>query len=622
MKKCLWLLAALLFVSGCSSDDAATSGLGGNGIVCQNGEHAYADGCEADSLASCGSHDNDCANLEGWKAGDCTGGKCAASECTDGYELKDGMCVSGTASPSECGEGKHSHEGACEDDSLENCGGHGNDCTKEEGWKAGDCTGGKCVASECAENFELKEGRCGAAGAECEAGKHAHEGSCEDDSDENCGSHGNKCAELEGWKAGACTDGKCVASECAGNFELKEGKCEAAGSECEAGKHAHEGGCEDDSDENCGSHGNKCAEREGWKAGACTDGKCVASECAENFELKEGKCEAAGSDCGAGKHAYDGGCEDDSDDNCGSHDNKCADTEGWKAGACKDGKCVASECASDYELKDGQCVKKGSVSCNKGEHVYQNGCEKDSVKDCGSHGNDCSAQTGWADGSCTDGKCVVTKCASGYKLKDGQCVKNGGNPQPQCKSNQHVWNGQCEDDTVEHCGKHDTNCATAVTGWADGNCTNKKCVLNKCVASYCISSGKCVAGASDIHACGVNGGACNVCAQHEICSNGVCESDIKCANNQHKNGDECEDNTNENCGAHGVRCDKTKVVNSTGANCTSGGACVPTGCKPGYIVSGNVCAPEPTCPSNRHYCAKDQSCCYKPNCEGPCFAKE
>ncbi len=616
MKKCLWLLASLLFVSGCTSDDASSGKDGGGDtgdIVCESGEHVYADECEADSLTSCGSHDNDCAKLEGWKAGDCTGGKCVASECADGYELKDGVCASGAASPAECGEGKHSHESACEDDSLENCGGHGNDCAKQEGWKAGACTGGKCVPSECAENYELKDGACvsgTAATTECEAGKHAFDEGCEDDSDENCGSHGNKCADLEGWKAGACTDGKCVATECAENFELKEGKCEAVGLECEAGKHAYGEVCEDDSLDNCGSHDNKCAELEGWKAGDCTDGKCVASECAENFELKEGKCEAAGSECEAGKHAHEGGCEDDSDENCGSHGNKCADLEGWKDGNCTEGKCVASECEDGYKLNNDLCVKEGGVTCNKGEHVYGNGCEADTVDNCGKHGNSCLANSGWYDAECSGGTCKLKQCKQGLCIQGDACVEGINNNScgtdgnacvacntnqtcskgtcidkgaPQCKADQHVWNGKCEDDSLDNCGKHGYQCESAVEGWNSGNCVKGVCKATKCKSGYCISSGACIAGLENKSACGIVGNQeCAVCGQTEICSNGVCVGEITCAANQHQYGNVCEDDTVENCGSHGNDC--SKAEGWLNGSCTNK-KCIPGKCKTGYCIN-------------------------------------
>ena len=619
MRKCLWLLASLLFVSGCTSDDASSgkdSGGDAGNIVCESGEHVYADDCEADSLASCGSHDNDCTKLAGWKAGDCTGGKCVASECADGYDLKDGVCASGNAS-SECGEGKHSHESACEDDSLENCGGHGNDCTKEEGWKAGDCTGGKCVASECADGYELKDGACvsgTAAPTECEAGKHAFDEGCEDDSDENCGSHGNKCSELEGWKAGACTEGKCVATECAADYELKDGKCEAAGSECEAGKHAFDDGCEDDSDENCGSHGNKCAELEGWKAGACTEGKCVASECAADYELKDGKCVSTTAvGCTVDQYEQGGKCVDNTLENCGKQGNDCKALEGWADGKCTAGECVATKCSSGYKVSNGLCVKEG-VSCNKDEHYYNGGCEKNSVDNCGSHNNACLSKTGWGEAECTDGKCVLKKCKTGLCIQNNACVEGvditacgaDGNvcqacgvnqscvkgacqdkgSQPQCKSNQHMWDGKCEDDTVSNCGSHGNDCAKA-DGWKTGTCTGGKCVVGMCNSGYCISAHVCVEGNSNVNACGVIGKQCFVCEPNQDCINGVCtDKTLNCAANQHVWNGKCEDDTVNNCGSHGNDCTKAEGWNQ---GLCSNKKCVVSRCNQSYCIKNGVC---------------------------------
>ena len=405
---------------------------------------------------------------------------------------------------------------------------------------------------------------------ECSGNEHRYNNACEANSLENCGSHGNDCSGIVGWKAGECNEGKCVVTECAENYVLKDGKCEASSpAECGKDEHAYDGNCEANSLENCGSHGNACSGIVGWKDGNCTEGKCVVTECAENYVLKGDKCEADVADiaCAEGKHEYEGGCEADSTENCGSHGNACAaSTEGWKDGACTEGKCVATECAENYELKGDKCEAISSVECGKNEHENEGKCEADSLEHCGSHDNACASTEGWKDGACTEGKCVVTECAENYELKGDKCEAITS---VECGKDEHEHEGKCEADSLEHCGSYDNACAS-IKGWKEGDCTEGKCVATKCTDDY------------------------------------------------HVYQKSCEANDEWNCGSHLKQCQKSDVPNSTGAACnTSIGRCYATSCCYGYNLSGGLC--HSICSDPPYYCMKYDTCCSKPDCAGECL---
>ena len=83
--------------------------------VCPPGSHSYNGNCEADTVADCGEHAKDCANVvEGWKAGSCLGGTCVVQACKDGYNYNMGACVAQTVTD-ECSDGQYLLDGKCVD---------------------------------------------------------------------------------------------------------------------------------------------------------------------------------------------------------------------------------------------------------------------------------------------------------------------------------------------------------------------------------------------------------------------------------------------------------------------------------------------------------------------------
>ena len=77
--------------------------------------------------------------------------------CVKGKHLEDGQCVENTL---DCPSDKHEYKGECEDDSMQNCGEHGNQCESIKGWKEGSCIDGQCIISACANDLVLSNNIC------------------------------------------------------------------------------------------------------------------------------------------------------------------------------------------------------------------------------------------------------------------------------------------------------------------------------------------------------------------------------------------------------------------------------------------------------------------------------
>ncbi len=187
-------------------------------VVCTGAQHVDASGtgCEADSVSNCGVHGNDCTKLDGWANGNCNNAACVFTECQSGYHL---------------------HEGSCEEDSIGNCGQHGNNCTIQiRDWANGDCTNGSCVVTACLNDKIVSQNSCidnnpGPQDPSCEAGNHPYNNSCEADSVEHCGSHGNSCATaIADWADGSCTNGSCIVTACANQKIVSQNQCIDSGS--------------------------------------------------------------------------------------------------------------------------------------------------------------------------------------------------------------------------------------------------------------------------------------------------------------------------------------------------------------------------------------------------------
>ena len=654
MKKAICLLAAILAFSGCSLGEVKDKG--------------------ADCPPKSANHDAKLGIIGGVECSetDCVGndvdyteniqfGYCPVEFSQCGYDsAKDVYYCAKIA----CEEDEHIYDDDCERDTLRHCGSHENDCKQLSGWKSGKCMDKQCVAEECVDGYEVFKGKCKAKSTDCEDGEHYYsEGSkCEKNTLENCGSHGNNCAELSGWKDGDCSSGGvCLAIDCDSGYELKSGKCVAL-TTCPEGQHLFNGTCEEDSLQHCGNHETDCTKVTGWGDGSCTNKKCSATACADEYVLNGDKCEAR-TNCPEGQHLYLGTCESDSIQNCGGHDKDCTSIAGWGGGDCIAGNCSAKACTTGYELNGDKC--EALTECPSDQHIYAGSCEPDSIQNCGAHANDCTLIAGWGGGDCVAGNCSAKACTIGYKLNGDKCEAL-----TECPSGQHLYSGTCEADSVAHCGVHGNDCS-ATLGWKSGNCVNMTCVPNSCKSGYCLNGGGCVEGEANNNACGISGSACKKCTGNDICKNGNCiPNTLNCSGNQHVFENSCEPDDTDNCGSHGNKCSGIAYANgyvcesktckpkaclgdyhvyqticepnsltncgshdvscstlsvkfSSAVTCTNTkGVCRATGCKDGYTLNANNGTCVSFCPEKMFYCSKDKSCCYKVNCGTPCMMQQ
>jgi len=124
----------------------------------------------------------------------------------------------------------------------------------------------------------------------------------------------------------------------------------------------------------------------------------------------------------------------------------CKETESCQAGVCSN---------SDAKPVDG--------TCSPDEHKYNDGCESDSVENCGKHGLNCETLIdGWQTGTCLQGECRLSTCQKDMHPEDNTCVY----------------------DTIQACGKKGFVCADRVPGWQSGACTDGQCKVLQCIEGY------------------------------------------------------------------------------------------------------------------------------------------
>ncbi|MBO4349319.1 MAG: hypothetical protein J6A01_00030 [Proteobacteria bacterium] len=224
---------------------------------------------------------------------------------------------------------------------------------------------------------------------------HVYLERCEYDTIKRCNDHDYVCADnVENWVDGYCKYNRCIVSQCAEGTHLYTNGLDLWSDS------NYESQCEANTLENCGSHGNVCAESvEHWAEGTCTtDGHCIVSACVDGY------------------HILDGNCAEDDVDNCGEAGNSCA--------------------SQILHWADGQCIDKTCfvTACNDNYHAYEaeNTCEEDSVEHCGTHENDCSQSVdGWAAGACEEHACVVNACVEPRQVVDNVCVEPSEEPGPE-----------------------------------------------------------------------------------------------------------------------------------------------------------------------------------------------
>ena len=418
-------------------------------------------------------------------------------------------------------------------------------CSDKPGWKTGHCDVNKCVAETCQENYHLYNGECEADSTEhcgdhdkrcnvahatnlceegqctfyCDAQYKPKGNSCVDSSADNCGNDNINCSDaVEGWVRGNCVSGECVVAECDNSHYISGNVCEksdvkhcgsattsceiAHGTQkcqdnqcvmvgCETNFHVDSTGhgCSENSVNNCGKDGYICSEHiSNWNGGDCTtDGNCIVTSCKNNTHV----------------YAAENRCEANTTSNCGSH-----------------GKSCGTDAHGTFECTSETCV----LTCTGNYHVASDGksCEADSVTACGSAGYDCSVKVpGWSHGDCVNKQCEATSCIDGYHLYNKGCeqesVYHCGNHETSCEmgegeytrcekeGNNYVCkiycqsyyhmtsDGTCVIDTVENCGENEVDC-TDLDGWEGGTCVapdgfevDKVCNANSCSNSYSLN---------------------------------------------------------------------------------------------------------------------------------------
>ena len=587
---------------------------------CNSDEHISNGECEKDSLEHCGKHGYACAlRVAGWDNGSCEQGVCVPSSCEAGYKLEVdaetgiNKCVGSVT----CEASEHiyvTEDSNCEADTVSNCGHHGNSCLTLEGWSDGNCVEGRCHATACIGGYELNKETASCRIRKCDVEtEHQFEDHCESNDVQNCGSHGNSCFDIPGWLDGACVydeasrSAKCRASACEAGYDLitETFQCKARQSCENPDTHYYNGECIANDLENCGKHNSRCSDTAGWKTGECVLGKCVATECEVGYDVTvNGKCEAKLSCEDPETHYYNGECIPNDLENCGKHNNRCANLVGWKEGACVEGVCQPSACISGYHLNDSgsECVGDDNANCGSVGHrcglgeVCSGGeckencgsgevrCETDDVVSCADPNSSvlyCGADEACgsfhicgAGQACVGGQCVQNSCSGDATL----CVVGGEN---QCL--------MLNSDNANHCGACNLKCDEQQALNAHSNvCLEGRCqyVCNDDFTNCgsptlpnCINNANF---ANDPYNCGTCG---NKCLDDEYCNGGTCLK-TTCVNSCLSNS-ECI-NTADKCGTQCINCN---TANYAALGTCEAGACKIVQCAPGYHIDGEICAP-------------------------------
>ncbi len=554
--------------------------------------------CLESDIENCGAKDYACSDhVANWMAGTCEDGVCRVSECNGGYRVKYNIC----ASACDDDEYYDSESAECVKNDIHHCGSRMNDCTDWPGWGDGRCEQGRCVFMECKAGYHVlgnvcvedTNGCCGPACVRCRDTQMCIDGNCEDicntpeiacviDDDIQCinpdtamkhcgGCHQNCSLEtVHGSEAVECMQGRCVATQCAETYHLRDFECVK------------------DTQENCGGDINCLDVIANSEEMECVSGTCSVLKCKPNYHV-----------------SVDGQCEADSVDYCGAGGKKCAENAGWLSGGCEAGECVVSECKAGYHLSNDRklcvensassCGVEGSssaidcttaiansnvvkcdagvcrvVSCISGYHLSADGrsCKANTVTECGAVNSS-----------------TTVNCTTSLQNNDGVICDAGVCKLTACKPNYHIYlgNNSCEADSISHCGAHGRACSfpNATAQCVSGQCSIKSCnsnahnYLNNCELD-------------DVAHCGSHETNCTVANATYACTNKTCT--YTCNGSYHNyNGGKCnEANDNTNCGAHGAACTTGSIANSTAVSC-NGGKCQATACTDTYHVYNGTC---------------------------------
>ena len=252
--------------------------------------------------------------------------------------------------------------------------------------------------------------------------------------------------------------------------------------------HDYDDSCESDTSDHCTTHGHSCHKEISHVENAiCRDKTCYAETCKTGYTPSP---EMNTCICHDSYHPYNDTCEADSADNCGSHEASCSSLiANYKTGKCSKKHCVVTECNNGFVPSE----SRNACICPENTHAFGDSCEPDSVDNCGSHDTHCNAQIqNYITGECRANQCIVTACANGFVPSETQDACT-------CpEATAHIFEDACETDSADHCGKHDTNCASTIPNWKNGECRSKQCVVTECETGFTPSSSgdSCVSGQS------------------------------------------------------------------------------------------------------------------------------
>ncbi len=355
---------------------------------------------------------------------------------------------------------------------------------------------------------------------------------------------------------------------------------------CSDNEHIDDGGyCVANTLKKCGSETVNCKKMPGWDKGECESGVCVASACQDGF------------------HLHESACEEDTRENCGSHDKKCASNKictNAKCKACpenthvKGNECIQDtkpDCETIADCSDNQICSAGHcTACSREEHIENNLCVRNSMVEC------ISAEECGDNRICHQGVCSECKAS---QHKDGEfcvenetieCVRSSDCQDTQiceethcktCPIGQHAEGDVCTNDTNEACGSLDNKCVDQICQF--GSCMN-------CPTGQHISNGVCVI--DKANPCKTT----DDCKGNQLCIDEGCEN---CPQNQHVENDTCVEDSYLACGAKDIACTDQICLN---------GVCTP--CSKGEHFSEGTCEPD-----SYHACGFPVVDCARETCD-------
>ena len=346
--------------------------------TCDNDYHFNNDNtkCEEDELEYCGSYNNNCTKLAGWKSGECKEGECHVTSCSAGFHKFE----TGTQS-------------TCELNDNTNCNKHDAVCSAENHLGASkaacDSLSGECQIRECSMGYYQITDNSGNI-------------QCLENDFNNCGTAQYSC-QKDGIATGSCAAPYlCNADTCEeGYFKYKF--------ETINGIDIYK--CEINNESHCGNYETKCSGDTPY---------CLKQKDGNNYSCQNlctQPMETCGTECVNLSTSLT---------HCGQCNNDCT-TIAHASVRCTNNACEILFCEVGYHKSQdkNECVKDTAeacgvalTNCNDDSHQKPNAIMKCENANCS---YTCQPGYGDCDGSPTNG-CETALDNYGLVFKDGQCV--------------------------------------------------------------------------------------------------------------------------------------------------------------------------------------------------------